>query len=201
MGNFKRLAAVVLVVVMVLASEVTTFANADYERCELTEAVQAGKNLSVILRMFPDLDEEYIQSAFEQEVIRLANEIRYEYGLPALIYHPELARIARLRAEETVRYSSRGHISPTTGLQHAEHARAMGLDVRRAGENWTGGRSSPANAVESWMNSPGHRRFILSGLESHFGGYKYIGVGFAITDCDIIPRGPFTLWQMVEPGS
>ena len=105
MNKFKRLTAIGLVVVMSFANGVTTFANIDNDRCELTEAVQAGKNLSVILSMFPDLDEKYIQSAFEQEVIRLVNEIRYGYGLPALIYHPELAHIARLRAEETVRYS------------------------------------------------------------------------------------------------
>jgi uncharacterized protein YkwD len=60
---------------------------------------------------------EDIQAMFEQEVIRLVNEIRAEHGLPALILHPELANVARLRAEEMVEYNVRGHISPTTGLE------------------------------------------------------------------------------------
>ena len=135
---------------------------------------------------------EGIQTMFELEVIRLVNEIRASYGLPALTLHPELARIARLRTEEKVKYDVRGHLSPTTGLEHTAHARAMGLDVAIAGENSIRGSRTPQETIDVWMDSPGHRDFILSGHStSRFRERRYIGVGFSFGD----RTTAWTLWQ------
>jgi len=136
---------------------------------------------------------EDIQAMFEQEVIRLVNEIRRDYGLPLVALHPELAMIARLRAEEKVIYDVMGHISPTTGLEHTAHARAMGLNVAYAGENAGRRAPNPQMAVNAWMASTiGHREFILSGHHtSRFSEMSYIGVGFSFDE----RITAWTLWQ------
>jgi len=128
---------------------------------------------------FPTVYED-IQTAFEQEVIRIVNEIRAGYGLQPLVFHVELAEVARLRSTEMVYYNVRGHLSPTTGLEHTEHARAMGLNLAFAGENSVRGPRTPQGAVDAWIASTVHREALLSGHStSSFPGLGYVGVGFA----------------------
>ena len=157
--------------------------------------------LSVQRLQFAGYSYSQIQDILEQEVIRIVNEIRVEYGLPVLTFHPELAEIARYRAQESTDYGYiTGHISHLTGLAHTAHARAMGLtDVWVAGENWHGGRQTPQAVVDSWMNSPGHYEFIISGHSTsrHSHHLPYIGVGVAFQEEN---GGSFnfnwTLWLM-----
>jgi len=139
-----------------------------------------------------------IQSMFEQELIRLVNVLRAEYGLPPLVFHSALGNVARLRAQESIDYGYiSGHISHATGLAHTDHARAMGLNVGFAGENWTAGSYSttPAGALWAWTNSPAHRAPILSGLEGNVFGSDiiHIGVGFAFSPNGGRQSG-WTLW-------
>lgn len=47
-----------------------------------------------------------------------------------------------------------------------------GVRYRAAGENIAAGQTTPAQVVDAWMNSPGHRANILERA------YKYIGVGY-----------------------
>lgn len=115
-----------------------------------------------------------IQDMFEQEMVRLVNEIRAEHGLAIFTQNQDLAIIARSRTDEMIRYGERvGHVSPTTGLEHTEHARAMGLNVRWASEN-AGGSPTPQAQIDVWMASASHRDFILGGSSSEF-----IGIGFS----------------------
>ena len=55
-----------------------------------------------------------------------------------------------------------------------ERARAAGYDWRAIGENIAEGQLSVAEVMETWMNSPGHRRNILEK------GFKELGVGLAL---------------------
>lgn len=120
-------------------------------------------------------EREQIQEMFEWEVIRIVNEIRAEHDLPPLVHHPALANIARLRTEEMVKYNVFSHKSPTTGLEHTAHARAMGLNLRYAGENAVSGRRTPQVVVDAWMASSAHRDFILSGHStSRFRALRYM---------------------------
>ena len=166
---------------------------------DVIEAVRNESTFEQMKQLFPNLADETIQTIFEQEVIRLVNEIRAERGLVPLIYHPELANIARLRALETDLLPDR-HVSRTTGLAHTEHAIAMGLDVSFAGENRGGGQRTPQQVVNSWMNSQaGHREFILSGSNGNRFGNDliYIGVGFSGN----LSTRKWVLWQSTKIGS
>ena len=108
---------------------------------------------------------------FEQEVIRLVNEIRAENGLNALTYDWELARVARYKSQDMKDNAYFAHNSPVYGTPY-QMIRNFGISFRSAGENIAKGYATPQAVVNAWMNSSGHRANILSA------GYTHIGVGY-----------------------
>lgn len=108
---------------------------------------------------------------YENEVIRLVNEIRTENGLKPLKTNWELSRIARYKSEDMSSNRYFSHTSPTYGTPF-QMIRAFGLSYRSAGENIAYGQRTPAAVVNAWMNSSGHRANILNA------SYTQIGVGY-----------------------
>ena len=117
----------------------------------------------------PEEDAEVTQ--YEQEVIRLVNEIRVQNGLSALTYNWELSRVARYKSQDMVDNRYFSHTSPTYGTPF-QMIRSFGLSYRSAGENIAYGQRTPQAVVNAWMNSSGHRANILSS------SYTQIGVGY-----------------------
>lgn len=110
-------------------------------------------------------------TSFEEEVIRLINEIRQQKGLKALTHHWELSRVARYKSQDMQDNKYFSHTSPTYGSPY-QMMRSFGISFRSAGENIAKGYRTPQAVVEGWMNSPGHRANILNG------SYTHIGVGY-----------------------
>lgn len=110
--------------------------------------------------------------SYENEVIRLVNEIRVNNGLHALTANWELSRIARYKSEDMADNGYFSHTSPTYGTPF-QMIRAFGLTFQSAGENIAYGQTSPQAVVNSWMNSSGHRANILNA------SYTQIGVGYS----------------------
>ena len=110
-------------------------------------------------------------TAFENEVIRLVNEIRIQNGLQALSADWELSRVARYKSQDMVDNRYFSHTSPTYGTPF-QMIRAFGLSYRSAGENIAYGYAAPQAVVNAWMNSSGHRANILNA------SYTRIGVGY-----------------------
>jgi len=110
--------------------------------------------------------------ALENEVIRLTNEQRAKYGLPALKANWELSRVARYKSQDMVNKNYFSHNSPTYGSPF-NMMENFGLRFTAAGENIAMGQQSAQQVVNAWMNSPGHRSNILSSA------YNQIGVGLA----------------------
>lgn len=108
---------------------------------------------------------------FEQEVIRLVNEIRAEKGLKALSYDWELSRVARNKSQDMKDNNYFSHTSPVYGSPF-QMIRNFGISFRSAGENIAKGYATPQAVVNGWMNSSGHRANILNA------GYTHIGVGY-----------------------
>ena len=108
---------------------------------------------------------------YENEVIRLVNEIRAENGLKPLTANWELSRIARYKSEDMSDNRYFSHTSPTYGTPF-QMIKAFGLSYRSAGENIAYGYRTPAAVVDGWMNSSGHRANILNA------SYTQIGVGY-----------------------
>ena len=123
-------------------------------------------------------------NAFELEVIRLVNNERASHGLPPFEIDPRLMLVARFRSQEMVDLNYFAHTSPVYGAighKTVMFGRAMyGEDFvgRAAAENIAGGRD-PAEVVQRWMESEGHRRAILSPVATPYqGGNTTIGAGW-----------------------
>lgn len=105
----------------------------------------------------------------EQEVFNLINKQRTDNGLPALNNDPEVQRVARIKAQDMVNNNYFSHTSPTYGSPF-DMLKSFKISYKAAGEN-IAGNSNNQNAVNAWMNSPGHRANILNS------SYNYTGIG------------------------
>ena len=111
---------------------------------------------NVVYAYDPNIDGEIDIEGFSNEVVELVNLERERYGLEPLEVNEELTECAVVRAEEMPKLFS--HTRP----DGSECFTAFTVDYHYAGENLAAGQTSPEEAVDGWMNSPGHRANILS---------------------------------------
>ncbi|WP_328347729.1 CAP domain-containing protein [Streptomyces violaceus] len=105
-------------------------------------------------------------------VTDLTNRERARAGLPPLAVDPLLTSAAQAHSTDMVARAFYSHTAPD-GSRPWDRAAAAGSPRRSIGENIACGQRSPADVVEGWMNSPGHRANILKP------GFTHIGIGFA----------------------
>ncbi|MFI6857665.1 CAP domain-containing protein [Streptomyces sp. NPDC050416] len=105
-------------------------------------------------------------------VTDLTNRERARAGLPPLAADPLLTAAAQAHSADMVARDFYSHTAPG-GSRPWDRAAAAGSTRRSIGENIACGQRSPAEVVEGWMNSPGHRANILKP------GFTHLGVGFA----------------------
>nr|WP_317357556.1 CAP domain-containing protein [uncultured Tyzzerella sp.] len=101
--------------------------------------------------------------AMEEEVVRLVNEERVKNGLNPLQIDETLMKSAKAKSTDMAERDYYDHIDPDGYYIFEKYASAENL----------GAKSTPQKAVESWLNSTGHRKNILNP------NYQYIGVGLA----------------------
>lgn len=106
------------------------------------------------------------------EVVGLTNRERAAAGLPALAVDTRLTSAAQAHSADMVARDFYSHTDPDGGGPW-DRAAAAGAARRTVGENIACGQRSPADVVEGWMNSPGHRANILKS------DFTRIGVGLA----------------------
>lgn len=128
------------------------------------ELIYPGQTINI-----PEKDNKV--SEYENEVIRLVNEIRRENGLPTLTYDWELARVARYKSQDMRDNRYFSHTSPVYGSPF-DMIKNFGISYRGAAENIAKGQRTPQAVVNAWMNSSGHRANILNS------SYNKIGVGY-----------------------
>ncbi|MBQ7314841.1 MAG: LysM peptidoglycan-binding domain-containing protein [Clostridia bacterium] len=110
-------------------------------------------------------------TSYEQEVIRLVNDIRAASGLSALTYDWQLCRVARYKSQDMCDNGYFSHTSPVYGTPF-QMIKSFGISYRSAGENIAKGQATPQAVVDAWMSSSGHRANILNASFTH------IGVGY-----------------------
>lgn len=103
-----------------------------------------------------------------QAVVDLVNEARAAEGLDALTLDDALSACATIRAEELIELFD--HTRPD-GRKCFSVLSDNGFSYMAAGENIASGYRSAESVVNAWMNSPGHRKNILSA------SFGRIGVG------------------------
>lgn len=199
--NFRKSMSLILVLCMLLSIIPISAMAVENEDCIDTLTRDGANYMELHNQGFSRRE---IQIAFEREMIRLVNNHRATYDLPPLIFNAELSNIARLRAEESLYHNSFTHISEQTELQFTEHAREMGMNIGVAGENLSGNRQTPQEALNGWIASQGHRQFILSGCGNTTNYFctphdplVNIGIGFDFNTNPVNEwnHTRFTLWQ------
>ena len=115
--------------------------------------------------------------SLERRVFDLVNERRIEAGLPPLAWNKEAASAARVHSANMAALNFFSHTG-TDGKNVSARAASAGLTSwHLIGENIAtnrGFKSPLESAVQSWMNSPGHRENILKGA------WHETGIGVAV---------------------
>ncbi|MCL1993233.1 MAG: SUMF1/EgtB/PvdO family nonheme iron enzyme [Spirochaetes bacterium] len=130
-------------------------------------------------------------TAVELEVVRLINIERANLNLSPVVVDDTLMMAARFFAQQandlrefhTVgSFSGTHNFGPYTDNPAAQHgasanvAAAFGGRLRWGGGNWFSGGSMSAQAlVTGWMNSPGHRAYIVSPEHRFMGAGQFPG--------------------------
>jgi len=102
-------------------------------------------------------------------VLAYTNAQRYRGGLPLLSTNDALSRTAATKLQDLFARQYFAHESPS-GESVADLAKRAGYAYLAVGENLALGDFSTSRAVvEAWMDSPGHRKNILSETYSEIG--------------------------------
>ncbi len=118
---------------------------------------------------------EALRSAFEKQILDLANVSRARNGLAPLAWHDGIADTARKHSKDMAARDYFDHKNPD-GLSPFDRMDADKIAYRAAAENIAAGQMSALFAHAGWMNSWGHRVNILDadltrlGVGVHFGG-------------------------------
>ena len=97
---------------------------------------------------------------------------RVKAGLSALTADATLMKTASVKSKDMADHNYFSHVSPTTGSPF-DLMKQYGIQYRTAGENIAMGQTTPAQVMNGWMNSAGHRANILNP------SFTKIGVGVA----------------------
>ena len=107
-------------------------------------------------------------SSLEGRVFDLVNAERVKYGLNPLVWDEELASVALSHSVDMYRKGFFHHIN-LEGKTPADRMRAAGMDFDYSGENLARGFKTPEAVVAAWMESPGHKKVILSDKSTSLG--------------------------------
>jgi uncharacterized protein YkwD len=125
--------------------------------------------------------------SLEQRLFAEINDVRAAHQLPALRWNTRIAEQARQHSARMMHHHFLSHNDPELGGP-GDRLSAAGIAWRACAENiyQEFGRSDPVqSAIQSWMQSPGHRQNLLSRT------YTHTGIGVAVS-----PRGEFLVTQL-----
>ncbi len=135
------------------------------------------------------------------ELLRLHNEARAERGLERLCVQEDLMAAAQAHADDMIRRDFYAHETPE-GLTPEDRITRAGYPFATYGENnnrvsgdFEGepGRNDLREALDSWMESPGHRENILNPA--------FREVGFGLSTGQYTPAIGTTTMYVVDFGA
>jgi uncharacterized protein YkwD len=173
--------AALLVVLLALAAPVSSavaapLGDASAAACPGAKATPTAANAALV----------------DAATLCLMNRLRTARGMHALRHNSTLARIASGQADDMVRghyfadqsLSGQSPLSRVIASGYAAHPATVRLLTAQNIGFGTGPNATPAGIVDAWMNSPPHRRIMLTA------GYRDAGVGVAPS----APAGLETGW-------
>ncbi|NWL86675.1 SCP-like extracellular [Paenibacillus sp. 79R4] len=100
-------------------------------------------------------------ASFAEQVVNLVNQERSKAGLKPLTVQDNLTKVAVAKAADMRQNNYFDHQSPTYGSPF-DMMKQFGVSYSYAGENIAKGQRTPAEVMNAWMNSEGHRQNIMS---------------------------------------
>jgi len=119
-------------------------------------------------RTVPQESPLYLEACYERRVLELTNERRATEGLEPLLWHDELADVARVHSRDMYSVNILSHES-TDGRTFDLRISDAGISWTRIAENVARGQRTPEQVVDEWMNSPLHRDNIMDEHLTHLG--------------------------------
>jgi len=108
------------------------------------------------------------------QLVRLTNVERANNGLPPLKAASELMQAAQYHSDWMASHNCFAHKCPGEADWDTRIANAGYVNAQALGENIAAGYGSANEAVQGWMNSPGHRANMLGAdFREAGGGYAY----------------------------
>ena len=145
--------------------------NTDLARAEIDHQIPSS-----------DLENQELNRALAEEILKLTNQERAKHGLSPLARHQALEHAAADHSQEMRDLNYFSHTSPTPHKATArQRVNRYGVNPQLVAENIFECSGYDVHltskfAVEAFMQSPGHRQNVLNPTATH------IGVGFAATD-------------------
>ena len=113
-------------------------------------------------------------SEFILQVVTLTNVERANAGLQPLTLNSQLVATAQGHSDDMARNDFFSHTG-LDGDRLSDRAEQNNYDYRALGENIAAGQSTPAQVVQAWIDSPGHRENILNPNFTEIGiGYEFL---------------------------
>lgn len=106
---------------------------------------------------------------YKAQVVAIMNQERSAAGIGGISQNASLDAVAQIRAQEIV--ASFSHTRPN-GSSCFTVLDENGIAYMTAGENIAAGYGTPADVMNGWMNSEGHRANILNG------SFGQVGIGY-----------------------
>jgi uncharacterized protein YkwD len=188
----KNKIAAVCTIILVIMSYTMTFAMPEVHTVKKGETLSGiaryyGIDLKTIVARNPQVEDPSLiypgqkinisgekenYASMEKEALRIANRERVKRGLQPLEYNGQLAKCARMKAEDMAYSGYFGHMSPNYGSPF-KMMEQMGMAFSAAAENLGQGLNTPLELMTVWMNSTGYRNNLLSPV------YTQTGIGLA----------------------
>ena len=109
--------------------------------------------------------------SFVGQVVNLTNQFRAQNGLAPLALNSKLSEAAQTHSQNMATQDFFSHTGKD-GSSAGDRVSRTGYDWRTVAENIAAGQQTPAEVVNAWINSPGHRANMLNTT------IKEIGVGY-----------------------
>ena len=128
--------------------------------------------------------------AFEANVLELTNQFRTANGVGTLTANTKLTQAAETHSQNMANLDFFSHTGQD-GSNSSDRAIAAGYESSFVGENIAVGYSTPANVVQGWIDSPGHRANLLNA------SYTQLGVGYVFLANDTGNKNWNHYWTQV----
>lgn len=130
------------------------------------------------------------QAGHLEEFLEAVNAVRTEAGLTTLQISPTLDKVAQRYAQLMADSNCVGHSCDPAGDAVARVA-ATGYHARLVGEALAAGPQTAEEVIRGWLNSPPHRKILLSR------DARDVGLGFAYDEAEALLGGFGEYWVLL----